>query len=94
MLWYQVLTMDRVAGLQTAGGFTIVDFTIPTRDSPIIHPSATAPICEEVGGLLLSTSVNRPLSLIPKVSEPRLVFFRSNMWRLSGNSLQVGCLWE
>ena len=34
--------------LQSGGGFTLVDFTIPTREVPIAHPGAQAPLCDEV----------------------------------------------
>ena len=30
------------------GGFTLVDFTIPTRDVPMSHPAAEAPLCNDV----------------------------------------------
>ena len=33
---------------QGNGGFTLVDFTIPTRDAPISHFPTEAPLCNEV----------------------------------------------
>ena len=38
--------------LQSGGGFTLVDFTIPTSEVPISHPGAQAPLCDEVSDLL------------------------------------------
>ena len=34
--------------LQSGGGFTLVDFSIPSREVPISHPGAQAPLCDEV----------------------------------------------
>lgn len=34
--------------LQSGGGFTLVDFSIPTREVPISHPGVQAPLCDEV----------------------------------------------
>ena len=43
-LWFVILNLT----LQSGGGFTLVDFTIPTREVPISHPGAQAPLCDEV----------------------------------------------
>lgn len=36
--------------MTNSGGFTILDFTVPTRDLPIIHPCVEAPLCDDCRG--------------------------------------------
>lgn len=37
----------RPRAMSSGGGFTLVDFTIPTRKMPKSHPPAEAPLCDE-----------------------------------------------
>ncbi|XP_019857361.1 PREDICTED: CAP-Gly domain-containing linker protein 3-like [Amphimedon queenslandica] len=48
-MWHCIVDVNSKLSIKiiVSGGFTIVDFTVPTRDSPVVHPCAEAPICEE-----------------------------------------------
>ena len=47
------------------GGFTLVDFTIPTRDVPISHLPTEAPLCNDVSCTPhLATAEDTPLQSV------------------------------